>query len=1479
MDVMAEASGGSQSDNGPATNQLASLVPTFDPSVDQVESWGQKIELLLHAWPENRLKELATRIVLNTKGSAFQKLQLKQAEILTGTAAGVRKIVEVVGGQFGQVELERKYELVEKALYKCIQKADETADSFLARSDNAWTELLMKKVQLAEIQAYIILRGSRLTHEDKKRVLVEAGAETGSSLDMQRVSSAVRMLGSGFFQEYTGAKKEKGMKTYDQTAFAAEDATETGEIFASNEDWEDESIEAFAADDEDSTLCQQFEQAILDSVQEDQELATFFSSYQAARQRLLEKSKARGFWNPKGGKSFGKKGFKGKGKSWGAKSLAQRISESTCRKCFQKGHWKAECPLNKVGGDAGASSSLPTSTVIELSNVLTDIPEISEEVTWHEVHWVQDQVSKGSQFANQLKTRLSQIMPRKFVPSPSPIEKRTVESKFRSSDIVENPSLFCSVGSTGVVDLGASQTVIGSEQVADLLKEVPQEIRKQVRRQAVNLTFRFGNHQTLKSTTALYFPLQGSWFRVAIVPGPTPFLLSRSFLKQIKAVVDADKGSVWSKTLGRFMDCSTSEKDLVMMNINSLWKANSDASNCCEMSDASEALQVQHDEQNSSHDQTECNVAKTVVKDAVELRSCGSSRNTMNSCQSHVRQRVAEIEACQRKIAEKSKLNMPRPQPSPSSDRDSSCSAESHVVGKSVEGLSSGIREVLSRTTDRTDDTGSAVRMSCGIRQDQDGIVVPGGIRRLELDAICDQSLREQPEARAQEIRQVCPTHDRCRRESTVSLGQEACVQTKGEASLIEDARTAKDPGDFRAVDGRAMAHLRDRATGRSATSAVCQRAAHEGNRRHVEPSSLAPSAADREHELIHREHECFQGEVFRALKDEEQGQLRDEILMAKMLQSPERYEFDFLASDVPETFARQCRKLTQKFRQELADVMKTVKPNGKRTLFFEVMCSPDSELTRQCQSMGYLARRFGLAEGDLKSRIGRRNLFAHLVSDCPMHLWYAPICKPWCKWSSFNMSRSEDSFERIMQERLESMWQISLAIVLFEYQCHHERHFHMEQPEGSAMLHLPMLGKILAVARPCVFDMCNVGHLREPISQTPIRKRLIVHTTSGTLRENLDKRFCRGDHEHHIIAGSTRINSEVVAVSKFTERYPRKFARQIVQLLSHGSQKPAWLLAADEDGEDDHPTKRRRVDQKRIPWQIALRDPNLTWSHVLIAADAVAPRVGVKVIETGELMEAAQTLCPNHIIQHLVLCRGTDRMVGPNKRLSPGEAPFRRMICIRRRFEDHETETEWEPWERLSFRKLRRNCTPARLNVTIYARPRYEPLPELRGPLGNEAQHRRLEDPPQEPNPKVRRIGNIDQDPSMTREIIDLASQKHGPLMQALKTDEQAWLLKLHRNLGHPGSQKLMTFCRQLQCEERVIKAIPDLKCSTCQETKGPTIPRPSAIHEDHDFGDVVSMDGQINVVKSFISSILLIRAHHSKLRSLHRVDAQQML
>jgi len=93
---------------------------------------------------------------------------------------------------------------------------------------------------------------------------------------------------------------------------------------------------------------------------------------------------------------------------------------------------------------------------------------------------------------------------------------------------------FATTGATGIVDLGASQTVVGEHQVKELLSSLPEEIQHQVQRTSCHLTFRFGNQQTLTSRHALLLPLGRVKFRIAIVPGKTPFLLSSSFSRESK---------------------------------------------------------------------------------------------------------------------------------------------------------------------------------------------------------------------------------------------------------------------------------------------------------------------------------------------------------------------------------------------------------------------------------------------------------------------------------------------------------------------------------------------------------------------------------------------------------------------------------------------------------------------------------------------------------------------------------------------------------------------------------------------------------------------------------------------------------------------------------------------------------------------------------------------------------------------------------
>ena len=78
---MGETSGGDSASFVP--KELASLVPSFDPSTDSVDIWTSKVELLLNTWPPSKLNELATRLILGCKGTAYQKLQLLREEVLT----------------------------------------------------------------------------------------------------------------------------------------------------------------------------------------------------------------------------------------------------------------------------------------------------------------------------------------------------------------------------------------------------------------------------------------------------------------------------------------------------------------------------------------------------------------------------------------------------------------------------------------------------------------------------------------------------------------------------------------------------------------------------------------------------------------------------------------------------------------------------------------------------------------------------------------------------------------------------------------------------------------------------------------------------------------------------------------------------------------------------------------------------------------------------------------------------------------------------------------------------------------------------------------------------------------------------------------------------------------------------------------------------------------------------------------------------
>ena len=296
-------------------------------------------------------------------------------------------------------------------------------------------------------------------------------------------------------------------------------------------------------------------------------------------------------------------------------------------------------------------------------------------------------------------------------------------------------------------------------------------------------------------------------------------------------------------------------------------------------------------------------------------------------------------------------------------------------------------------------------------------------------------------------------------------------------------------------------------------------------------------------------------------------------------------YVFQIPIDASAETFRSRVQKLVKQYRLELKSIQDRFskhRMSSARLDLCEVMCSNQSELTRQAIALGGRAKRFTKSNADLSTAAGRQKLFACLIMERPRHLWYSPECKPWCLWNQFNAMRSLEQNEAIFQSRVQSLWQISLGIVLHEFQVQHGNHFHHEQPKGSNMLKVPGAQGIVEKTYPCCFDMCNVGQLRDPESGKAIRKRLEVRSTSQDLHTSLHRRWCDGTHEHQLIAGSTHVQGQPILRSEFTERYPAKFARQVVKILLHEKSKTVPILVEEAQEHDhDHPTKRRRLGSK----------------------------------------------------------------------------------------------------------------------------------------------------------------------------------------------------------------------------------------------------------------------------------------------------------
>eukprot|EP00435_Cladocopium_sp_Y103_P007070 s4910_g2.t1 len=300
---------------GQGSGSLTSLpwaqIPKFDPSSTDLRVYEQKMKFLKAIWPEEFLPHLAPRAALLVEGPAFQKVSRLDGNKLR-SPDGVQYLVEALGGSWGRLATEEKFDLFERALFTVMQKQDESNDSYLSRHDIAFEDLEAKGVTFKDIRAYVLVRQSTLSSEDRKKIIMDNAGD----LTYDAAKKSMRLLGSRFFQDLQGpGKSQAAKKAYD--AYHTEEPEDPVPTFFQDADgdWDEESAYQLLADcgDEDAIYINEFEDQIVEALQEHPELSQCFVSYQEARARVRERAKARGFW-PLKGKSKGKGGSKkGKG--------------------------------------------------------------------------------------------------------------------------------------------------------------------------------------------------------------------------------------------------------------------------------------------------------------------------------------------------------------------------------------------------------------------------------------------------------------------------------------------------------------------------------------------------------------------------------------------------------------------------------------------------------------------------------------------------------------------------------------------------------------------------------------------------------------------------------------------------------------------------------------------------------------------------------------------------------------------------------------------------------------------------------------------------------------------------------------------------------------------------------------------------------------------------------------------------------------
>ena len=1055
MDPTDETSQSTSGSTGTGSHLPWHLIPAFDPGETDMTEYARRLEFLAGIWPAEHLSQLAPRAALQCKGSAFQKVvRIKPEQLKVNSTEGIKLLVTTLGGVWGKTVLEDKYGKFERAIYGVSQRSDESNESYVARHDVLFEDVLAQGATFNDMRAYILLRNSALSPEDKKRVIIEAQG----NLKYDTVTTAIRMLGARFFHEVQGAQKNYKSKTYDvnftqeaeEDTYMMEDqsfvfAAEAGEL-------PEAAIEQLLNEgDEDALVVQQFED-------NDGEMSAYMNTYVEARRRLTEKSKSRCFW-PVRQKGFGKKG-KGKGAPFrGRKPLAVRIAESDCRLCGQRGHWKAECP--RRGQVSSTSSTNPRAQaanvmvsvndeldddeadVFVMAEMSTSLPDVSSSVqdsrgigvkvithdahtchAWPRHHDTQKTSGDGKKkFYNQVKQCITRIMrqntpgidrkpaetvsvagtpsPRKSevqMKPPFSIRDSTESSIPMTKSHVSEPgctenktaaevALFATTHAMGIVDLGASQTVMGRHQVREFLDSLPTEVQRLVHERPVEMSFRFGNNNVVPCNRAMFIPVDKFWIKIAIVETRTPFLISNNVCRSLDAIIDTSRQCIFFQKLNCELPLELSGKKLFLLDFCALTNLRPPRTETAV--DKQESCQIK--EELIFHNQ-ENRYKGQVSEDCDDVPPCSPVQNASvpNTTESPLQSIPGDQDpVLGAQTVEQCQLTDPTPQ----------CHVEAQSC-RSFRCHESEEEPSSARTEPAGKIDGGARQHDSSLRTSQAGSEVLRSERGCLLLQVVPAQMGRQREVRTSSTDPLPPVVDRTTRTRAWSPRHQPrkcggtdqfCSVAQGQSQgdlqrwqVIAESgphRLGERSGRGRVV-GSSDTHRRlqgeqeCQALGSTGRSTERSSDTAEGRHRTDDQSTVKEVTPDQGFMI----EKCIQ-------------EYQPYILMIGKNRQPEKTDLIRDPCQDNSIFLEMMQYGHEHCWISPDGTLMGPKTPGVDLL--EVYCASDSQLTHQCIRQGLKAMRFGLREGNLEYFEGRCKLYEIIFRHRPRHLWFPPNARP----------------------------------------------------------------------------------------------------------------------------------------------------------------------------------------------------------------------------------------------------------------------------------------------------------------------------------------------------------------------------------------------------------------------------------------------------------------------------------------------------